>query len=417
MLASSPAAARTVLGEGTMSVQNANNVGITGGTINGTVIGGVTQAAAAFTSLSVGNSAAVIGNVTVTSNSVGALSVGRQGATNPGLNVQANDANCVTGINIRSLATGNGSWIQATSSATNEGLSVDAKGSGTVFLGANSTGGANLASNGGPVTIHNAVSSFLNQGRFIASSSTGVTFATYNGSMVKINGKHYGIPSAGVAATNLFAGNSTFVNGVANQNLAATTLYYVYVFDNGGTLALDFSPTGRAASTTAGNFGTQIKSGDDTRSLVGMLYTNASAITDSDTTRTVLSWYNRQRKRLLSAFTAARTTASATAVELNSEIRCNFLCWGDDIVRIGANGSTFNSTTGSNNTGIGIDGVTVDAVVSAQSTGYMPLGLHEFRSVSEAAVHYATLVGYVSAGTGTWGGAGVNCKLSGNIMG
>jgi hypothetical protein len=58
----------------------------------------------------------------------------------------------VTGFNVRSLAAGSGASLQASSSATNENAVIDAKGSGVVTLGANSTGGVSLASGGGPTT-------------------------------------------------------------------------------------------------------------------------------------------------------------------------------------------------------------------------------------------------------------------------
>lgn len=50
--ATTAAGARTNLGLGTMAVQNANGVAITGGAIDGTPVGGTTRAAGAFTTLS-----------------------------------------------------------------------------------------------------------------------------------------------------------------------------------------------------------------------------------------------------------------------------------------------------------------------------------------------------------------------------
>ena len=53
--ATTAAGARTSLGLGTMAVQNANSVAITGGNIDGTVIGATTRAAASVTTLSANN--------------------------------------------------------------------------------------------------------------------------------------------------------------------------------------------------------------------------------------------------------------------------------------------------------------------------------------------------------------------------
>jgi hypothetical protein len=60
-----PATARTNLGLGTIATQNANNVAITGGTINGTAIGGTSAAAANFTTVGTTGNVTIGGNLTV----------------------------------------------------------------------------------------------------------------------------------------------------------------------------------------------------------------------------------------------------------------------------------------------------------------------------------------------------------------
>lgn len=107
---------------------------INGGTINGSVIGGVTPAAGSFTTLTASTS------LTITSANAAALAVGRQGATNPVLNIDASTATVVTGINLKGAASGGRMAVSVTSSAIDEGLSIDAKGAGTIRLGATSTG-------------------------------------------------------------------------------------------------------------------------------------------------------------------------------------------------------------------------------------------------------------------------------------
>lgn len=69
-----------------------------------------------------------------------ALAVGRQGATDPVLSINASTASVVTGITITGAAAGSRVQVTASSSGTNEGLSIDAKGSGTIRLGQTSTG-------------------------------------------------------------------------------------------------------------------------------------------------------------------------------------------------------------------------------------------------------------------------------------
>lgn len=125
-------------------------------------------------------------------------------------------------------------------------------------------------------------------GRLSYVSATQIKFAPFNGGSVKIAGLLYAIPSAGVTAAN----TSVYVNGVAGQNLAAATLYYVYLFNNAGTLTIDFSTTAYATDTTTGNVGVVVKNGDNTRSLIGWVYTNGSGGFGAGPLLNVNSWFN-----------------------------------------------------------------------------------------------------------------------------
>jgi hypothetical protein len=104
-------------------------------------------------------------------------------------------------------------------------------------------------------------------------------------------------------------------------------------------LTADFSTTGHSPSGTAGNVGTEIKNGDDTRSLIGMVRTNSSAqFQDDPQNRFVLNWFNRGLIHLVGQFTADRTSnASTVLVEVSSEIHINFICWADEALEIGLN--------------------------------------------------------------------------------
>lgn len=115
----------------------------------------------------------------------------------------------------------------------------------------------------------------------------------YNGNLIKINGVLYQIPAAGIQSG---TGLNQWLNGAAGT-LAFNTLYYVYLWRSpSGQLVLDFSTTGFVMSTTPGNVGVAIKSGDDTRSLVGMAYpggTSPNVFYDQANNRLVRSWFNR----------------------------------------------------------------------------------------------------------------------------
>jgi hypothetical protein len=121
-------------------------------------IGATTAAAGHFTTLGSGAD-------TITSASANALAVGLNGATNPAFNVDASTASSATGINIKSAAAAGGLAISVISSGTNEALTINAKGSGTIGIGNVSTGAVTItpattlsaALTYGGVTLSNAV--------------------------------------------------------------------------------------------------------------------------------------------------------------------------------------------------------------------------------------------------------------------
>lgn len=118
--------------------------------------------------------------ITVTSSSASALTVGPNGATNPTLKVDASTASAETGLSLKSAAAGAGFAVAVISSGTNENLTVDAKGSGTITLGGTSTGAIILtrattlsaALTYGGVTLSNAVTG---TGNMVLSTSPSLT--------------------------------------------------------------------------------------------------------------------------------------------------------------------------------------------------------------------------------------------------
>jgi hypothetical protein len=228
----------------------------------------------------------------------------------------------------------------------------------------------------------------------------------YNGDLIKINGVVYQIPSSGIAGLSNTA--SCVVNGVAAQALAANTLYYVYAFNNAGTITADFSTTSHATDSTAGNIGIEVKNGDGTRTLVGMVFTNGSGqLDDNPTKRNVVSWFNRIRRQGRNAFSANRTTTSTSFVELNSEIRIEFVIWSDELAIVSINGPLV-SSTGSNYvvTSVGFDGTTPeDLAVSwfASGAADFPCGFTFPKSGLPEGHHFATVLGKTNTGTGQWG--------------
>ena len=144
------------------------------------------------------------------------------------------------------------------------------------------------------------------QVRFVFVSATQTQLAPFNGCVMQIAGAFYRVSTPIIATV-----SNTFLEGVGGKSLAASTSYYVYLFNNAGTLTLDFSATGHATDTTAGNEGIEIKSGDNSRSLVGMVRVNPSAQFQDDTgARFVASWFNRRKKFI--AFGASNANGNST---------------------------------------------------------------------------------------------------------
>ncbi|MCJ2141865.1 hypothetical protein MKL20_17750, partial [Methylobacterium sp. E-066] len=124
----------------------------------------------------------------------------------------------------------------------------------------------------------------LGQCRLVYSSATGLLLKTYQGNQLWVNGAYRTIPSGGVSLT--------------SAGLTSATLYYVYAYMSGSTLTLEAVTTGHSADAT---FGHEIKTGDGTRTLVGMVYTGPGTpgtFLDTAANRWVASWFNRRERDL-----------------------------------------------------------------------------------------------------------------------
>lgn len=130
--------------------------------------------------LNVGNANAWTAAQTIQSTSANAFAVGANGSTNPAFNIDASTASSATGLNVKSAAAAGGVALSVLSSGTNENLTIDAKGSGTITLGGTSTGSIihtrattlSAALTYGGVTLSNAVTG---TGNMVLSASPTLT--------------------------------------------------------------------------------------------------------------------------------------------------------------------------------------------------------------------------------------------------
>ena len=142
--------------------------------------------------------------------------------------------------------------------------------------------------------------------------------------------------------------------------------YDVFAYDSGGTVTLETlvwtNDTTRATALTTQD-GVLVKSGATTRLYLGTVRASAANQTeDSAAKRFCWNMYGRVPREMLGVLTANRTSASDTAVELNSEIRLQFVRGlNQDADHFWANGSLSHSTLNYVLTGIGLDGTTMFA--------------------------------------------------------
>lgn len=132
----------------------------------------------------------------ITSTSANALAVGANGATNPVLKVDANTASVATGVSVTGAAAAGRAAVAVLSSGTDEGLSVDAKGAGTIRLGATSTGAVEFSRNAVPTSSDGAAlgtSSLMWADLFLASGgvinwNNGNFTITHSAGLLTMNG-------------------------------------------------------------------------------------------------------------------------------------------------------------------------------------------------------------------------------------
>jgi hypothetical protein len=240
------------------------------------------------------------------------------------------------------------------------------------------------------------VQAFLGQCRLKVDSTTQISLQRYLGRYINL------IVASALISRLIPASGPTLT--VAGAGLSASTLYYIYAFDSGGTLTLEASTTGHVTDAT---FGIETKSGDATRALVGMAYVDAAShFVDSTAARHLANWFNRRSLDLTGTFSADRTTVSTSYTELNTEIRINFLTWADEAVEVSISGGAANSANGAaTSAAIGIDSTSAPSSEAQCTAG--AVNQRQSLSVAMSVIlseghHFATLLGGVSNGTATW---------------
>jgi hypothetical protein len=227
------------------------------------------------------------------------------------------------------LDIGNGGGIHITSGVPSSTSAALYNNSGTLTWNGSaiSTGSASFQGSAGQLQCSG--------GNCANSTGSGtIQYCPYKGNVKTTASQgNYTIPAACLTATL----TSMYVGG-SSGSVAASTLYYIYLWYNTSTSTwvLDAETTGHATDSTSG---IEIEGGstpDTTKTLVGMIHTDANkhVMTGGDThvsgdTNTVATWDNRVPRNTLCGFTAQRQVSSSSLTEVNSENRCLFMSWGD----------------------------------------------------------------------------------------
>ena len=151
-------------------------------------------------------------------------------------------------------------------------------------------------------------------------STTQCRLIPFNGNrlMVKTSGTWQArvVPSSGI--------------NLSNGGLSASTRYYVYCYDNAGVLTLEGSTTGHATDTDTG---VEIKSGDATRTLVGMVTMDASGLFKfTINVKLVISWYNRRPVALVGIMDVQWDTSSGPWFWVGSNGYIHCVTFGDEAI-------------------------------------------------------------------------------------
>jgi len=171
------------------------------------------------------------GALTITSTSGNALCVGPAGITNPALNVHAAVAGATTGVQILGYTAGEGSYIDAISSAANEKLNLRGKGTSGVSIGGPLAAPSGISS--GSITVSGDIS--LNGTVTAGALTTTGSLTTTNIEIVSA-APHIGFQETGVGTRHIYCDNATMLL----RNTLGTD---VFTNDNGGNTTVGGSFT------------------------------------------------------------------------------------------------------------------------------------------------------------------------------
>jgi hypothetical protein len=219
--------------------------------------------------------------------------------------------------------------------------------------------------------------------------------------------------SAVTSNTISFPVSITTSASAADTGATVRGVYYVYAYDNDGDGTIDaLDVSGVGYGTDA--FGVMTKTGDTSRVLVGMVAIDQAAgvpiFVSSDARPWVRSYFSRSVAPMVATFTGA-TISGAGLNSVWTEIGTRFepLLWANEALRVGVTGSYSNTATATQQVSWQFDDWTqvetpgANTTITAASTNWTYAKAIIRKALGEG-LHVASVVGFKSAGTGTFGG-------------
>jgi len=253
----------TIATYGTMATQNANNVAITGGTINNTTIGATTPSTGVFTTLT----------------ATGQTSLGGA-AGSEGLRV-LNVASTVNYIQARGHITANAPSIRAAGSDTNIGLGLSSQGTGAISFYSSSISSEQMRVSHTPSAVNYVQVTGAATGGAVAvtaqGSDTNVQLTLQSkgaGTVNLIDGSN----STGLRVTRATAGGDTFLDvqrnvGLVELKAASGVTNGAFLVQSKGTGAIDLAAGSKGVNISNGGTVTAI-----TRTANGSGYTGVPSV-------------------------------------------------------------------------------------------------------------------------------------------
>lgn len=221
----------------------------------------------------------------------------------------------------------------------------------------------------------------VSEGNCILRISAGLLQLTrYRGLFVPISGALHLIPVDGISLDPIVAPEGT---------------QYVYVYNNAGVLSLEVSFTGYTEDVSTG---VMVKIGDTSRTLVGMVYRGLMEWAQCR------SWFNDPGFVTRTYLTAERPVLyHTTYTEVHGEIRCYFLAWNNEFIRISTHGSIrIDASNQAFYSSISVNGVVQDVFTMANSyatDAIMPLSQTFTTNQVGEGLKYVSIVGKTSLDT------------------